>query len=90
MALKIIEDNNYSFHSKLYYKFQNAINDRYGIFHKNPSGTEREKIINEISKYGNEVIQDENDDDQISESELNPIIIESVPKKRTLENPISL
>ncbi|CAB4380305.1 unnamed protein product [Rhizophagus irregularis] len=89
MALKIIEDNNYSFHSKLYYKFQNAINDRYGIFHKNPSGTEREKIINEISKYGNEVIQDENDD-QISESEPNPIIIESVPKKRTLENPISL
>lgn len=89
LALKIIEDNNYSFHSKLYYKFQDAINDRFGIFHKNLSGSEREKIINEILKYGNEVIQDENDD-QFSESEPNPIIVESVPKKRTLENPISL
>ncbi|GBB94595.1 hypothetical protein RclHR1_02390001 [Rhizophagus clarus] len=86
MALKIIEDHNYSFHSKLYYKFQDAINDRLGIYHKNLSGSEREKIINEILKYGVEVFQDENDD-QFSGSESNPIMVESVSKKISLENP---
>jgi hypothetical protein len=86
MALKIIEDNNYSFHPNLYFKFQDAINDRLGIYHKNLSGSEREKIINEILKYGIEIIQDENDD-QFSGSESNPIVVESVLKKRTLEDP---
>ncbi|CAI2170417.1 1129_t:CDS:2 [Funneliformis geosporum] len=85
MALKIIKDFDYSIHPKLYKKFQKAIDDRLGIFHKNLPGTEREKIINEILKY---VVEDQSDDqinESIDGSIANPIVIESVPIKRPLE-----